>query len=47
MGDRITALVSRRVLVPVVDSILPLREAVRAHERMANRDLFGKLLLAP
>ena len=34
-------------LVPVVDSVLPLAEARRAHERIAAREQFGKLVLVP
>jgi len=30
-----------------VDSILPLAEARRAHERLEARDTFGKLVLVP
>lgn len=34
-------------LKPVVDSVLPLAEARRAHERLEARDAFGKLVLVP
>jgi NADPH:quinone reductase-like Zn-dependent oxidoreductase len=34
-------------LVPVVDSVLPLAEARRAHERIEAREHFGKVVLAP
>jgi NADPH:quinone reductase-like Zn-dependent oxidoreductase len=34
-------------LKPVVDSVLPLAEARRAHERLEARDAFGKLVLMP
>jgi len=34
-------------IVPVVDSVLPLAEARRAHERLAAREHFGKLVLVP
>jgi NADPH:quinone reductase-like Zn-dependent oxidoreductase len=30
---------------PVIDSILPLKEAPRAQERMERSDHFGKILL--
>ncbi len=30
---------------PVVDSIFPLKEAAKAHEKMESRNLFGKLIL--
>jgi len=34
-------------LVPVVDSVLPLAEARRAHERIEAREHFGKVVLVP
>ena len=34
-------------LVPVVDSVMPLAEARRAHERIEAREHFGKLVLVP
>lgn len=34
-------------LVPVVDTVLPLAEARRAHERIEARQQFGKLVLVP
>jgi NADPH:quinone reductase-like Zn-dependent oxidoreductase len=34
-------------LVPVVDSVMPLAEARRAHERLEARDAFGKIVLVP
>jgi NADPH:quinone reductase-like Zn-dependent oxidoreductase len=34
-------------LRPVVDSVLPLADARRAHERLEARDAFGKLVLVP
>lgn len=39
--------VASGVLKPVVDSVLPLAEARRAHERLEARDTFGKLVLVP
>jgi NADPH:quinone reductase-like Zn-dependent oxidoreductase len=39
--------VAAGTLRPVVDSILPLAEARRAHERLEARDTFGKLVLVP
>jgi len=52
MGTRqelqlVAQLVGERKLRPVVDAVLPLREARRAQERLINRDVFGKLLLSP
>ena len=34
-------------LVPVVDSVMPLAEARRAHERIEAREHFGKIVLVP
>jgi len=34
-------------LLPVLDSILPLADARRAHERIERREHFGKLVLVP
>jgi NADPH:quinone reductase-like Zn-dependent oxidoreductase len=34
-------------LVPVVDTVMPLAEAARAHERIEARDVFGKIVLVP
>lgn len=45
--DQIMQLVGDKKVAPVVDSIMPLREARAAQERMLNRDLFGKLVLVP
>ncbi|MBI1991809.1 MAG: zinc-binding dehydrogenase [Candidatus Omnitrophica bacterium] len=52
MGTRselgtVVQLVGERKLRPVVDTVFPLREARAAQERMMNRDVFGKLVLAP
>jgi D-arabinose 1-dehydrogenase-like Zn-dependent alcohol dehydrogenase len=32
---------------PIIDSVLPLRDAREAFERMEKGDLFGKLVLQP
>ncbi len=34
-------------LVPVVDAVIPLAEARRAHERLEAREQFGKVVLVP
>ena len=34
-------------LKPVVDSIMPLAEARRAHQRIEAREHFGKVVLVP
>jgi NADPH:quinone reductase-like Zn-dependent oxidoreductase len=45
--DLVTGLVGAKTLRPVVDTAFPLAEARAAHERMAGRDVFGKLVLVP
>ncbi len=52
MGTRrefltILDLVGRGDLRPVIDSVFPLREAVKAQERMLARRSFGKIVLVP
>jgi NADPH:quinone reductase-like Zn-dependent oxidoreductase len=52
MGSRgellhITELVGRGLLAPVVDRVLPLAEVRAAHEAMARREQFGKIVLVP
>ncbi len=52
MGTRaelmeVMRLVSRRKLLPVIDSVYPLAQAEVASERMRLKNLFGKLLLKP
>lgn len=37
----------RRQLRPVIDRVLPLSEARRAHELIEQRDVFGKIVLTP
>jgi NADPH:quinone reductase-like Zn-dependent oxidoreductase len=43
----VTSLIERGELVPVVDSVLPLAEARAAHEKVASRGVFGKVVLVP
>jgi NADPH:quinone reductase-like Zn-dependent oxidoreductase len=45
--EAVTRLVWEGKLRAVVDSVLPLRQAREAQERMLSRDFFGKLVLAP
>ncbi len=45
--DTVTQLIATQALMPVVDTVFPLREARTAQERMVNRDVFGKLILVP
>ena len=52
MGTRaelrqVTQLIGERTLRPSVDAVFPLREARAAQERMASRNVFGKLVLVP
>jgi NADPH:quinone reductase-like Zn-dependent oxidoreductase len=39
--------VASGALRPVVDSVLPLKDARRAHERIEAREHFGKVVLVP
>jgi NADPH:quinone reductase-like Zn-dependent oxidoreductase len=43
----VVRLVAARVFVPVIHAVLPLVEAASAHERLAGREVFGKLVLVP
>ncbi len=45
--EEILRLFAGGVFRPVVDSVLPLREARRAHERIEARETFGKIVLVP
>lgn len=47
-GDlyKIARLVESGRVKPVVADVLPLSEAARAHEKMASRDFFGKIVLS-
>jgi NADPH:quinone reductase-like Zn-dependent oxidoreductase len=40
-------LIRRGIIKPVVDSVLPLKEAVDAHRRMEQSEHFGKIVLKP
>ncbi|MFY9268129.1 MAG: zinc-binding dehydrogenase [Candidatus Manganitrophaceae bacterium] len=48
-GELLTLLklVGARKLRPIVDSVYPLSRAREAQEKMASRDLFGKIVLTP
>ncbi len=39
--------VKRGTLKPVVDSVFALKDAAKAHQKMLDRDIFGKLVLVP
>ena len=39
--------VASGALRPVVDSVLPLADAARAHVRLEAREQFGKVVLVP
>jgi NADPH:quinone reductase len=43
--DQVVPLVARGKLVPVIDTVLSLDDAARAHERMASNAGFGKIVL--
>lgn len=45
--ERVLKLVAAGKLKPVVDSVFPLRDAAKAHEKMLSRDHFGKIILTP
>jgi len=45
--EEVARLVVAGTLRPVIDAVVPLAEARAAQERMANRDVFGKLILVP
>lgn len=45
--DAVTQLISAGTLKPAVDMVFPLRDARAAQERLLNRHVFGKLVLAP
>ncbi len=40
-------LIAAGKLTPVIDARLPLDEVRQAAERIANRDVFGKMVLLP
>jgi len=43
--DRVVPLLARGKLAPVIDAVMPLDDAARAHERMASNEGFGKIVL--
>jgi NADPH:quinone reductase-like Zn-dependent oxidoreductase len=45
--DAVAERIAAKQLRPVVDTVFPLSEARAAQERMASRDVFGKLILVP
>lgn len=44
---KVVRLIEGRKLKPVVDKVFPLQEARQAHERMLERQNFGKIVLVP
>ena len=44
---RVMRLVFEGAMAPVVDRVLPLEEAQRAHELLEAGEVFGKLVLVP
>jgi NADPH:quinone reductase-like Zn-dependent oxidoreductase len=49
MGElhRVLQFVFRKQVRPVIDSVMPLSEIRAAHERLENREQFGKIVLVP
>lgn len=45
--EEVLTLLSQKILSPVIDSIFPLQEAQKAHEKIETQNLFGKILLEP
>lgn len=43
---RVAALLGEKKIRPVVDRVLPLREARKAHEALEARQAFGKIVLS-
>jgi putative PIG3 family NAD(P)H quinone oxidoreductase len=43
---QVVPLLARGIVKPIVDRVLPLAEAARAHEHMASNEGFGKIVLA-
>ncbi|MBI2646134.1 MAG: zinc-binding dehydrogenase, partial [Deltaproteobacteria bacterium] len=43
----ILKLIEQGKLKPVIDEVLPLKDAQKAHEKMTSRSQFGKLVLVP
>ena len=44
---RIARLLGERKLKPVIDRVLPLEKVAEGHRAMAERALFGKIVLTP
>ena len=44
---RLVDLVGRGLLHPVIDRVLPLEDVAKAHDAMAKREQFGKIILIP
>ncbi|HEY1955821.1 MAG TPA: zinc-binding dehydrogenase [Polyangiaceae bacterium] len=44
---RVASFVEQKKLRPVVDRVMPLREARAAHEALERREAFGKIVLVP
>ena len=43
---QVVPLLARGAVKPIVDVVMPLADAARAHERMAGNETFGKIVLA-
>ncbi len=44
---RVFRLVEQGLILPVIDTVMPLKDAALAHERMEKAEHFGKIILAP
>jgi alcohol dehydrogenase len=49
MGEphQVLKFVFRKQLRPVIDRVYPLREIRAAHERLENKEQFGKVVVVP
>lgn len=43
----VLAFIGKRQLRPVIDRVFPMRETRAAHERLENREQFGKIIVTP
>ena len=45
--ERVLRLFEEGVFQPVIDSVMALQDARAAHERIENKQAFGKIVLVP
>ena len=43
---QVVPLLARGVVKPIIDAVMPLADAGKAHERMASNAGFGKIVLS-